>query len=177
MKFHDEIYSRVMSCNYEYLFICVPNDRPCLSKIELPNTNPVCLRYQDQDYSKVGDWLSMIVHLPDALTYLLVQRWQRGPLEFSLATLFVLGVLAAIVAAARSGLVHIPLAIVGAPILISIVFWIIQLLLSVVSAGFGYVLAFGLSAAGIAGTLHYLFSPHDLHSLSDVGKKMLKEED
>jgi hypothetical protein len=118
----------------------------------------------------------MIVHLPDALVYLVVQRWQRGPLEFSLAVLFVLGILAAIVAAVRSSPVYIPIAVIGSPILISIVFWLTQQLLSVVSIGVGYVLAFGLSAAGIAGTLHYLSLGHDLHSLAETGQKIFKDE-
>lgn len=172
----DEIYSRVESCDYSFLFICTPAPRPCLQKIELPGSNPVCLQFEGSDTSKLGSWPSMLVHLPDALLYLLAQRWQRGPLEFTLALLFVSGVLAAIVGAARSGLAYIPMAVVIAPLGMTLAFWIAQQLLSIFSVGVGYVLALGLSGAALAASLHYLSLGHDLHSLAETGRKIVKDE-
>ena len=98
-------------------------------------------------------------------------------MEFSLAVLFFLGTLSVIVAAVRANVLYLPLAAVGGPLAISAVFWIVQQILSVMSLGIGYVLAFSLSAAGIAGALHYLSLGHDLHSLAETGSKIVKGGD
>jgi hypothetical protein len=172
----DEIYSRVESCNYSFLFVCTPSPRACLQKIEFPGSNPVCLQFEGPDTSKLGGWPSMIVHLPDALLYLLVQRWQRGPLEFTLALLFVAGVITGIVAAARNGLAYIPMAVVIAPLGMALAFWIAQQMLSIFSVGVGYLLALGLSGAALAASMHYLSLGHDLHSLAEAGRKVVKDE-
>jgi hypothetical protein len=77
---------------------------------------------------------------------------------------------------ARNGMVYIPLAVLAAPIGISLALWIMQQVLSIFSVGTGYVLALGLSGAALAASMQYFSLGHDLHSLAETGRKIAKDD-
>lgn len=183
-----EISDRYNSCDYKYLFFCEPKSTDAPGCENLTGiARSTCILTENGQAGSGADhpsrWASVpfvnvivaaaeiLPRLPDAVIYMLRERWGRGSLEFSLGLVFVLAYVTLLVVALRQesplNFWLFALAVVFGPYLMLGVFWLLQQALAGAAAETSKVAAILVSLIGLPGCLAVCIG-HDFKSAVKV---------
>jgi hypothetical protein len=146
----NEIQDRYASCHYRYLVACDTTPPP----VVLPDL-PQCrgldpVRKQECNLAADAatparpgiDWsrvplvgialtaIETVPHIPDAMTHVLVSRWRRDKIEFSVGLFYAFAWIAMMVVALRQkypdNLLFLAIVVLAGPYLLEAVFWLLK---------------------------------------------------
>jgi hypothetical protein len=194
----DDFYERLNSCEYSYLFICTVKDRKegkCITSVQIGNSN-VCLQAETEcshltrsfcPAPKFFDthllyypWFAvmgveLIPKLPDAIWFVLVQRFHQGVWPFTLIVLFIAicgigwGFAWRFLKDTPFPLMYRLASIIVLPCLVSVGFLAVQQLLLLVAN------AVGAAIQAILAVLAAVGGGHRAYELGEMAYKIKKE--
>ena len=185
VQFVNEFTDRFNACDYKYLVICEPKRTSVDTTYEPANTcfsfkcrlehpeRPYRLKPPTPSEYSSPNQLDIVLHAPDAIVYVLSQRFKQGVGPFFLMLTFVVINVMIIFFALGNGFPAFWASIALAPIATSALFWLMQQLLLAMTYAVGLFLQAFIIIAGIPLLLVWLRSAQEAHSLYVAGKDLI----